>query len=111
MCEINWDEGNTGYSSFKYDDFRGVAGETMYRGSTRGHSWFNCAFFEDTDADGHFRHFIMVSSDSYDGLHITADTMEHFRALVLEIICEDRGADGKPNAHYRLCIRQYTRRK
>ena len=62
----------------------------MYRGSaSRGHSWFNCAFFEDTDADGHFRHFIMVSSDSYDGLTHYNRHNGATRALVLEIICED----------------------
>ena len=101
LCEINWDEGNTGYSSFKYDDFRGVAGETMYRGSaSRGHAWFNCAFFEDTDADGHFRHFIMVSSDSYDGLTHYSRHNGATRALVFEIVVKDSDRDagtGKPN--------------
>ena len=98
LCEIDWNQANTGYSSFKIDDFRGVAGETMYRGSaSRGHTWFNCAFFEDTDANGHFRHFIMVSSDSYDGLSHYNRHNGATRALVFEIICEDRKSDGKPN--------------
>ena len=98
LCEINWDEANTGWSSFKYDDFCGLPGQTMYRGNESvGHAFFNCAFFEDTDANGHFRHFIMVSSDSYDGLTHYSLHNGATRALVLEIICEDRGADGKPN--------------
>ncbi len=98
LCEIDWNQANTGYSSFTYDDFRGVAGETMYRGSANvGHAWVNCAFFEDTDANGHFRHFIMVSSDSYDGLTHYNRHNGATRALVFEIICEDRKSDGKPD--------------
>jgi hypothetical protein len=101
MCEINWDEGNTGWSSFKYDDFRGVAGQTMYRGSaSKGHAWFNCAFFEDTDSNGHFRHFIMVSSDSYDGLTHYDGHNGATRALVFEIgplQSDDKLGNGKPD--------------
>lgn len=101
LCEINWDETNTGWSSFKYDDFRGVAGQTMYRGSaSRGHAWFNCAFFEDTDSNGHFRHFIMVSSDSYDGLTHYSGHSGATRALVFEIgplQSGDKLGNGKPD--------------
>lgn len=101
LCEINWDEANTGYNSFKYDDFRGVAGETMYRGSSAvGHAFFNCAFFEDTDSNGHFRHFIMVSSDSYDGLTHYSRHTGATRALVFEIgplQSDDKLGNGKPD--------------